>query len=59
MKQSNAAMLTKNMMIVDLMKTMGWSRDRALAAIEELEEKSLVHFPSQGGMKLRMNVGGY
>ncbi|WP_375708961.1 hypothetical protein [Streptococcus dysgalactiae] len=50
------AKLTKNMMIIDLMKTTGWTRDRAVMAIEELESASLVTFQAQGGMKLRINV---
>ncbi|XHE18300.1 hypothetical protein PJ261_02310 [Streptococcus dysgalactiae] len=54
--QSTMAKLTKNMMIIDLMKTTGWTRDRAVMAIEELESASLVTFQAQGGMKLRINV---
>ncbi|BBD42893.1 hypothetical protein SA27298_1511 [Streptococcus anginosus] len=48
--------LTKNMMVIDLMRTTGWSRDRALAAIEELEATSLIQFSHQGGMKLCINA---
>ncbi|GMN83044.1 TPA: hypothetical protein ACGNYI_000104 [Streptococcus agalactiae] len=56
-KQSAVAKLTKNMMVVDIMKQTGWSRDRALAAVEELEEQQLIHFLSQGGMRLQV-IGG-
>lgn len=56
-KQSAVAKLTKNMMVVDIMKQTGWSRDRALAALEELEEQQLIHFLSQGGMRLQV-IGG-
>lgn len=48
--------LTRNMMIIDLMKATGWSRDRAVAAIEELEAVSLISFPNRGGLRLRTNV---
>lgn len=46
-----------SMMVVDIMKQTGWSRDRALAAVEELEEQQLIHFLSQGGMRLQV-IGG-
>jgi hypothetical protein len=45
-------------MIFDLMKTMGWTRKRAIAAIEELEQAHLVYFPEAGGLRLQV-VGGY
>nr|WP_228317257.1 hypothetical protein [Streptococcus agalactiae] len=50
------AQLTKNMMVVDLMKQTGWPRERATAAIEELENCQLVQFPHRGGMALRKNT---
>lgn len=34
----------------------GWSRKRALTAIEELEATNLIRFQSQGELKLRVNV---
>ncbi|MGT2918908.1 hypothetical protein ACVR0Q_04460 [Streptococcus canis] len=55
-KQSALAQLTKNIMVVDLMKQTGWPRDRAIAAIEELENCQLVQFPHRGGMALRKNA---
>jgi hypothetical protein len=45
-------------MILDLMNTMGWTRSRAIAAIEELEQNNLVYFPEAGGLRLQV-VGGY
>lgn len=54
--RSSVSQLTKNMMIIDLMKQTGWTRDRAVAAIEELEKFHLIHFPNQGGLSIRMNV---
>lgn len=55
-QQSSMVKLTKNMMVIDLMRTTGWSRDRALVAIEELEATSLIQFSHQGGMKLCINA---
>lgn len=50
--------LTRDVMILDLMNTMGWTRSRAIAAIEELEQTHLVYFPEAGGLRLQV-VGGY
>ncbi|MCY7172910.1 hypothetical protein MK559_08590 [Streptococcus gallolyticus subsp. gallolyticus] len=50
------AKLSKNMMISELMRETGWSRNRALTAIEELEAANLIHFQPQGELKLRVNV---
>ncbi|MBE3600774.1 MULTISPECIES: hypothetical protein [Streptococcus] len=58
MRQTAIAQLTKNMMIIDLMKETGWSRPRALAAVEELEAVGLVHFTPKGDLRLRMVSGG-
>ena len=60
MKQhrTNASRLTRDIMIFDLMNTMGWTRSRAIAAIEELEQTHLVYFPEAGGLRLQV-VGGY
>lgn len=56
-KQTTIAQLTKNMLIVDLMKQTGWPQKRALAAVEELEAAGLVCFTSQGDFRLQ--VGGF
>ena len=56
--QTNASRLTRFIMIFDLMYTMGWSRSRAIAAIEELEQTHLVYFPEAGGLRLQV-VGGF
>ncbi len=45
------------MMIIDLMKTTGWTRARAISAIEELEKNQLIYFPEAGGLRLKV-VGG-
>lgn len=46
MKQNRTKVssLSRDIMIFDLMKTMGWTRKRAIAAIEELEQTHLVYF---------------
>ena len=56
--QTNVSSLARDVMIFDLMKTMGWTRKRAIAAIEELEQAHLVYFPEAGGLRLQV-VGGY
>lgn len=56
--QTKVSSLSRDIMIFDLMKTMGWSRKRAIAAIEELEQAHLVYFPEAGGLRLKV-VGGY
>ena len=56
--QTNDSSLTRDVMILDLMKTMGWTRKRAMAAIEELEKAHLVYFPDAGGLRLQV-VGGF
>ena len=55
--QTKVSRLTRDVMIFDLMKIMGWTRRRAIAAIEELEQTHLVYFPEAGG--LRLKVGGF
>lgn len=56
--QTKVSRLTRDVMILDLMNTMGWNRSRAIAAIEELEQTHLVYFPEAGGLRLQV-VGGY
>lgn len=56
--QTNFSNVTRDVMIFDLMKTMGWTRKRAIAAIEELEQAHLVYFPEVGSLRLQV-VGGY
>ena len=56
--QTNVSSLARDIMIFDLMNTMGWTRKRAIAAIEELEQAHLVFFPEAGGLRLQV-VGGY
>lgn len=59
--QTKVSRLTRDVMILDLMNTMGWTKSRAIAAIaaiEELEQTHLVYFPEAGGLRLQV-VGGY
>ena len=56
--QTKVSSLTRDIMIFDLMNTMGWTKKRAIAAIEELEQAHLVYFPKAGGLRLQV-VGGY
>ena len=56
--QTKVSSLSRDIMIFDLMNTMGWTRSRAIAAIEELEQAHLVYFPETGGLRLKV-VGGY
>lgn len=56
--QTKVSSLTRDVMIFDLMNTMGWTRSRAIAAIEELEQAHLVYFTEAGGLRLKV-VGGY
>ena len=56
--QTNVSRLTRDVMIFDLMKTMGWTRRCAIAAIEELEQAHLVYFSEAGDLRLQV-VGGF
>lgn len=56
MQKTNIQKLTRNMMLVNLMKETGFTRDRADKALEELEVLGLVNFNSKGDMKIRVDV---
>ena len=36
------------------MNETGWSRERVVASINELEEFNMIKFPKQGGMMLKV-----
>lgn len=57
MRQSAIAQLTKNMMIVDLMKQTGWSRERVVRTVEWLEAEKTVQFADNGSLSLRVFEG--
>ena len=56
-KQSSMAQLTKNMMVVDLMKQTGWPRERVLKALEWLEVEKTIQFSGNGNFHLRVLEG--
>ncbi|HHV5879299.1 TPA: hypothetical protein ACULOE_001907 [Streptococcus agalactiae] len=51
-QQSSMVKLTKNMMVIDLMRTTGWSRERVLKALEWLEAEKTVQFSANGSLNL-------
>lgn len=53
---TSLAKATKNLMINDLMNETGWTRNRVVAAIEELERAKLVRFNPQGDLQLKVDV---
>lgn len=44
----------KNLIIVEMMQTTGWTRERVVTALNELETVDLLRFPAQGGMMLKV-----
>ena len=47
---------SRNMVIVSLMNDTGWSREKVVESLKELEEYNLIKFPKQGGMMLKVDV---
>ncbi|MDA3673326.1 MULTISPECIES: hypothetical protein [Streptococcus] len=45
---------SRNMVIVSLMNDTGWSREKVVESLKELEEYNLIKFPEQGGMMLKV-----
>ncbi|MBE0295100.1 hypothetical protein IHE73_06875 [Streptococcus agalactiae] len=45
------------MMVIDLMRTTGWSRERVLKALEWLEAEKTVQFSANGSLNLRIFEG--
>lgn len=45
---------SRNLVITSLMNETGWSRERVVASINELEEFNMINFPKQGGMMLKV-----
>lgn len=56
-KQTVLSQLTKNMMIVDLMKQTGWSRERVVKAMAFLEAEKTIRFAADGSLSLRVFEG--
>lgn len=45
---------SRNMVIVSLMNDTGWSREKVVESLKELEEYNLIKFPKQDGMMLKV-----
>ena len=45
---------SKNLVITSMMQETGWSRDRVVESLQELEDYNLIKFPKQGGMMLKV-----
>ena len=57
-KQHTAlARLTKNIIVVDLMRQTGWSRDRIVKAIETMEAEKTICISENGNLSLRIFEG--
>lgn len=57
-KQHTAvARLTKNIIVVDLRKQTGWSRDRIVKAIETMEAEKIICIAENGNLSLRLFEG--
>ena len=45
---------SRNLVITSMMQETGWSRDRVVESLQELEDYNLIKFPEQGGMMLKV-----
>lgn len=48
------AQLTKNMIVVDLMRATGWSRERVVCALNVMEAKKDIVITENGNLRLRV-----
>ncbi|MFS1664318.1 hypothetical protein [Streptococcus sp. zg-JUN1979] len=46
----------RNIIIVEAMRLTGWSRERVIESLGELEAVGLVKFPSNGGFMIKENA---
>lgn len=46
--------LTRNLMIVDLMKQTGWPRERVVKAFELMESEKTIRISENGSLSLRV-----
>lgn len=46
--------LTRNMVIIDLMKQTGWSRERVVKAFELMESEKTIRISENGSLSLRV-----
>ncbi|EMB67401.1 hypothetical protein LGW90_03885 [Streptococcus mutans] len=54
---SSVAKLTRNMIIIDLMKQTGWSRERVVKAFELMEAEKTIRISENGSLSLRVFEG--
>ena len=48
------AKLTQNLLVVDLMKQTGWSRERVVKALELMEAEKMICIAEIGNLSLRV-----
>ncbi|MBY5034212.1 hypothetical protein [Streptococcus dysgalactiae] len=56
-KQVTIAQLTRNMMVVDLMKQTGWSRERIVDTLSFMEKNKEVMFTTDGNFRQLKEIG--
>lgn len=56
-KQAAIAQLTRNMMVVDLMKQTGWSRERIVDTLSFMEKNKEVMFTRDGNFRQLKEIG--
>ncbi|EMC59823.1 hypothetical protein [Streptococcus mutans] len=54
---SSVAKLTRNMIIIDLMKQTGWPRERVVKAFELMEAEKTIRISDNGSLSLRVFEG--
>ena len=54
---SSVAKLTRNMIIIDLMKQTGWPRERVVKAFELMEAEKTIRISDNGSLSLRVLEG--
>ncbi|CZT40206.1 hypothetical protein SA111_01992 [Streptococcus agalactiae] len=45
---------SRNLVVLSIMQQTGWSRERVVNSLKELEDCNLIKFPSQGGMMIKV-----
>lgn len=56
-KQKAIAQLTKNMMVVDLMKQTGWPRERIVDTLSFMEKNQDIMFTRDGSFRRLKEIG--
>lgn len=57
MSQTAIAQLTKNMMVVDLMKQTGWPRERIVDTLSFMEKNQDIMFTRDGSFRQLKEIG--